>query len=201
MGTLVDEWRKKGGRRASAYNGGMKTFHFMLVLMILTRAGPASAEEPSREAVLTLLQGYEWRLDRPAFEALGPEVDKVLLLVARDDSVPRLIGARAAAALSMYPTDDVWAFYLARLRESSDPVQRRRTVDALCNAFAISRASDLVAELAPVLTGTNVQLRIRAARCLQALPGDLAAGSLEDYRLGITDSWELRAAGFEVQDL
>jgi hypothetical protein len=179
----------------------MKTFQFMLVFMILTRAGPAGAGEPSRQAVLTLLQGYEWRLDHPAFEALGPEVDKALLSIARDDSVPKLIGARAAAALSMYPTDDVWAFYLARLHKSSDPVQQRRTVDALCHAFAISRASDLVAALAPVLTGTDIQLRIRAARCLQSLPGELAAGSLEDYRLGITDSWELRAAGFEVQNL
>ncbi|MEX0942055.1 MAG: hypothetical protein WD002_05860 [Pseudomonadales bacterium] len=193
---------EKGARTpadlATAYNGAMKKrvpFHLLIPVMIAV-AAPANAGEPSREAVIALLQGYEWEIDRPAFEALGAEADTLLLTLAGDENESKLIRARAAAVLSIYPTDEVWGFYLSRLNDSAAPVQRRRAVDALCHAFAGARAGDLIAVLAPVLTADDVHLRTRAATCLQSLPEDQAAASLQAYRQGITDAWELRAAGF-----
>ena len=146
--------------------------------------------------ILDRLQGYEWQLPTEPLPVAGAEAE--LIRIASDKTQPNFIRGRAVAALTVYPSDEVWTFYSARITAASEnnpasTVSRRRTVDALCSTFLPDRAEAIQALLTPLLNEADAHLRVRVAQCLENIESEGARSALGVYRSGIGESWELKA--------
>lgn len=169
----------------------MRTLLLSLLLIVLPAFGA------DRAAVVNLLNGYEYRPDKAALDRLGPNVYRALLDLAGDDAATNLMRGRAMAALTLYPNDEVWAWFVSATKDVRHPVLRRRAVDAMCKGFAAQRGDALVSALAPLLQATDAHLRVSTARCLREIGGRNADAALSAYRKTIHQPWEARAAGFK----
>ncbi|HAK50684.1 MAG TPA: hypothetical protein DCM54_02100 [Gammaproteobacteria bacterium] len=146
--------------------------------------------------ILDRLQGYEWKLPAEPLREEGAQAE--LIRIASDRTQPNFIRARAVAALTVYPSDEVWTFYSARITAASEnnpanKVSRRRTVDALCSTFLPDRAEAIQVLLTPLLNEDDAHLRVRVAQCLENIDSHGAKSALGSYRSGIGESWELKA--------
>lgn len=158
-----------------------------------------AADVSRRDDVLRLLQGYEWRIDATAFDHLGDDAFEVLLGIAEDPDVPGLFRERAFAALTLYPNDLVWRYFVTELEASRATVRRRRVVEALCQAFGDSRMAELEDLLLPYLDVRDAHLRTKVAKCLQHSTDTRVNEALDRYRSRIAEPWEARAAGFDLE--
>lgn len=165
----------------------------VLMLFLLFTAVPSFAAD--RAAVAGLLTGYEWHLDAHAFGKLPPDTWQTLIAIANDPAETNFIRQRAMAALTLYPNNAVWTWFDARVASAKGAV-RRRSVDALCAAFATRRGPAVEAAVSPLLQSTDAQLRVSAAKCLRQVGGSKAEAALSQYRAHIRHAWEARAAGF-----
>ena len=129
----------------------------------------------------------------PAFllRFIGPLGDQ-LLAIARDESQPNFIRARATAELERYPNEQTWDF-LASQVTSSEGITRRRAVDNLCAIFVAEREGAVMELLASPLADADPHLRIRAATCLRRMESARAAGMLKNWRAA-AEPWEVEAA-------
>ena len=152
------------------------------------------------EAVLDLLQGYEWRLQEDRFRAMGPDAYKSLLNIADDADRVNFIRARAARALTLYPNDVVWEFFEREITIGQDRIRRRQLVQNFCASFLRTRPDEVGLALMPLLKESDAHLRSSSARCLQKHDSELSRDALASYRRMISDPWELRAAGFSQED-
>ena len=139
---------------------------------------------------MSLLKGYEWSMPGERLGALGPDVWRELIDIARDTKVPAFIRARAATSLTLYPNDHVWAFYMAQIDSGAAPTVRRRMVDDLCAAFSELHPSRVEQVLEPLLAAQDAPLRTRAAACLATIGSDTAMQALERWRETIAEPWE-----------
>lgn len=170
----------------------------LLALSILMLALPAAAVQ--RDTVVGLLRGYEWHPDKAALDRLGPDVYRALIDIAGDNTATNLVRGRAMAALTLYPNDEVWAWFAGAVSDTADGARRRRLVDAMCDAFAAGKGDAVESLVAPLLAAGDVHLRISAAKCLRKVGGSRAEAALAAYRQGIRQPWEARAAGFKEKD-
>ena len=148
--------------------------------------------------VMDLLQGYEW--EAPEVLEVSLQIDDAeeqLIGIASDETQPNFIRVRAATALTVYPSDRVWAFYSTRIKTAhegpADKVSRHRTVDAICKTFLLDRAELIQDLLTPLLNEEDAYLRVRVAQCLENIELETAKSALGIYRAGISDSWEFKA--------
>ena len=130
------------------------------------------------------LTGYHWQGD-----AAGLEPSR-LLEVAKDESQPPYIRARASHALTAFPSDEVFSLYLSQMDSDTGHV-RRRAVDNLCEAFA-GTDRDLVSVLAPLVREADPNLRLRAGLCLKRLDSVVASELVDDYVDNAATDWEVR---------
>lgn len=176
-----------------------------LVLLLVTATAPAVASADAPQRLLATLQGYEWQLDRAALASLPADAWQGYMAIAADAGQAGFVRARAAASLVAYPNDSVWQFYLAAiagdLPAGDGPgLNRRRSVESICAAFAAERPAALATVLLPLLEQTDVHLRIQAANCLQQLDVDSAHAALAAYRGNIAEDWERRATANGLQN-
>jgi len=158
----------------------------------------------SDEEVLNLLQGYEWKLQEQAFHQLGEAAASSLIEIAEDDNQVNFIRARAAAALTLFPGDAAWDYYESEItvginRVAIDRVRRRQLVQNFCTSFALTRPQQVEAMVMPLLREPDAHLRAKSARCLSKINGAQSREALATYRASITEPWEARAAGFNME--
>lgn len=170
------------------------TVRVLLLCIVMLMSAPSSASE--REAVLRLLDGYEWQVNEAAFRQLPEDTWQVLLEIATDMDLMKLTRSRASAALTLYPNDAVWAYFSRAITEPETPVQRRRAVEALCQAFRVEERPAMETLLVPMLEASDAHLRTKVASCLQSVNSERALQALARYRERIEEDWEVRAAGF-----
>jgi len=157
-------------------------------------------------AALDLLQGYEWQLAEDRLADLGPDAYRSFLRIAEDNTQVNFIRARAVTTLTRFPNEEVWAYFESSIRGeqefgSQQKVQRRQIVQGICSSFLASRPEQVGEVLVPLLEVNDVHLRTRSARCLQSVSGVRVESALTDYRSKISESWELKAAGFSKEVL
>ena len=153
----------------------------------------------SDDAVLDLLKGYEWRLQEDKLQGIGPDAYKSLLNIADDADQLNFIRARAALALTMFPNDEVWDFYEREITLGQNRIRRRQLVQNFCTSFLQLRPYKVELALMPLLKESDARLRSNSARCLQKLDSEQVRNALASYRRTISESWELRAAGFNMK--
>jgi HEAT repeat protein len=155
--------------------------------------------QASDEAVLSLLQGYEWKLQEQAFYQLGEAAVSSLIEIAEDENQVNFIRARAATALTLFPGDEAWDYYESEITLGVDQVRRRQLVQNLCTAFASTRPQQVEAMVMPLLKEPDARLRAKSARCLSKINGVQSREALATYRESIIEPWEARAAGFNME--
>jgi len=94
--------------------------------------------------------------------------------------------------------EPVWSFCRTTLAEDTGGVRRRRLTDALCRAFSGTRPQAVGEVMVPLLEAGDPHLRARAANCLRQPVMAGFADALQHYRER-TETWELRAAGFDEE--
>jgi len=160
----------------------------------------ALESQASDEAVLSLLQGYEWQLQEEAFYPLGGAAARSLIEIAEDENQVNFIRARAATALTLFPGKEAWDYYEAEITLGTDKVRRRQLVQNFCVSFVLTRPQQVEAMVVPLLKEPDAHLRTKSARCLLQINRAQSRDALANYRESITDSWEMRAAGFESEN-
>ncbi len=155
--------------------------------------------QASDEGVLNLLQGYEWKLPEQAFHQLGEAAVSSLIEIAEDENQVNFIRARAAAALTLFPSDAAWDYYESEITVGINRVRRRQLVQNFCTSFALTRPQQVEAMVMPLLREPDAHLRVKSARCLSKIDGDQSREALATYRASITEPWEARAAGFNME--
>jgi len=155
--------------------------------------------QASDEGVLNLLQGYEWKLPEQAFHQLGEAAVSSLIEIAEDENQVNFIRARAAAALTLFPGDAAWDYYESEITVGINRVRRRQLVQNFCTSFALTRPQQVEAMVMPLLREPDAHLRVKSARCLSKIDGDQSREALATYRASITEPWEARAAGFNME--
>lgn len=160
--------------------------------------------QASDEGVLNLLQGYEWTLQEQAFHQIGEAAVSSLIEIAEDENQVNFIRARAAAALTLFPGDKAWEYYESEItvgtdRVAMDRVRRRQLVQNFCTSFALTRPQQVEAMVMPLLREPDAHLRVKSARCLSKINGAQSREALATYRASITEPWEARAAGFNME--
>jgi len=156
-----------------------------------------------QQRVMQLLRGFEWQLDEQAFLLLPDNCWEELLQISNDRNVKKLIRARAAAALTLYPNDKVWYELVSRISYDRSRVMRRRSTEQVCKAFSDSRARAVEEKMISLLADKDPQVRVLAARCLQPGKSEAASSALTMFRSELDraeDSrfWEFEAAGFKA---
>jgi hypothetical protein len=165
---------------------------FLLSMLLIALPAPGA----DRAGVMGLLEGYEWRPDKAAFDQLGQDAWHQLIEVAGNGAATNLVRGRAMAALTLYPNDEVWTWFVsAATHDGGQPVLRRRALDAMCATFATRRADALEGVVEPLLQAADAHLRVSAAKCLRTIGGNKADAALSQYRRNIHQPWEARAAG------
>lgn len=155
--------------------------------------------QASDEGVLNLLQGYEWKLQEQAFHQLGEAAVGSLIEIAEDENQVNFIRARAAAALTLFPGDAAWDYYESEITVGIDRVRRRQLLQNFCTSFALTRPQQVEAMVMPLLREPDAHLRAKSARCLSKIDGAQSREALATYRASITEPWEARAAGFNME--
>jgi HEAT repeat protein len=160
--------------------------------------------QASDEAVLSLLQGYEWKLQEQAFYQLGEAAVNSLIEIAEDENQVNFIRARAATALTLFPGDEAGDYYeseitLANDRVANGRVRRRQLVQNFCTSFAPTRPQQVEAMVVPLLKEPDARLRAKSARCLSKINGVQSREALATYRESIIEPCEARAAGFNME--
>ena len=135
----------------------------VLVVMLLSSALLAS-EESTESKVRGLLMGYEWKLERERFEALPADAYKILMAISNAASEVSFVRARAMAALRLFPNEEVFDYYAEQIRTNASPIQRRRVVEAMCEAFVNRRPVHLEQALSGMLEVDDPHLRTKVAR-------------------------------------
>ncbi len=169
---------------------------FTVVLALLLTALCLSSlghGEEGAARVMPLLKGYEWQFDAEEFRALPANSYQELLRIARDRNHPGFIRERAMAALRLYANDEVWSFFDDEVRNGADKINRRRAVEAMCQAFAQQHPQRVEGAIAHLLDDEDPHLRVIVARCLRTLNSESATQRFGSYRSKISESWEAEA--------
>jgi hypothetical protein len=150
-----------------------------------------------REDVLLRLQGYEWSLSEAGLKDLGSETAEVLLDIANDEEVFVVVRERAIAALTLFPRDEVFTFYLEQIETSQTQARKRRVVESICVAFWTVRPGDVESVFVPLLKSDDIHLRTKVARCMKDSQNRQTRDALNAYFASIELPWEAEAAGYD----
>jgi hypothetical protein len=132
--------------------------------IVLLAATAGAADQGSKvDQVVALLSGYEYEASKADFDAVGPEAPAVLMQVASDAGLVKIIRARALLALRYYPGEKTKAFILGVVSaQGQDEMLVRKGLHALAAGFGKNALDDL----APFLEHENPDVREAAARAV-----------------------------------
>lgn len=147
-------------------------------------AQAASAADRNRDDVrrslITWIESDEFRVDKRALDGLGSEINKLLVEVAGDPSMPATTRQRAVGALAVYPTDRSRQYLTSVVFERAftgtalGTLLRREALRSLGRAFGGS----MVNTLTSVRSDSNPQIREACARALGDTMSDDAMAEL-----------------------
>ena len=79
---------------------------FALALLSPAKSARAEAsEESQRRVLLQLLNAHEFKVNRKAFDRIGSEVNRLLVLISGDPRQRATVRVRATSGLSVYPSE------------------------------------------------------------------------------------------------
>ena len=140
-----------------------------LVLMApTTSARTQHTEEAQRRVLLQLLNAHEFKVNRKAFDRIGPEVNRLLVNISGDPRQRPTVRVRATAALSVFPSERTRRYLNGVLfdpdlmKNQFGLLQRREAMMSLGAAFK----EDAVQSLAGFHDDKDPQIREGCARAL-----------------------------------
>jgi HEAT repeat protein len=144
-------------------------------ICLLVLAAPLSAwAGPKRAAVMDLLNAFEEPIREADLAALGDGVDAELMEIADDAQVPASRRGRAVTGLQYYKTDTVRT-YLEKQLKGDVSLLRRKAAASLA-----AWGPTAVPALTPVLSDSDVQLRIAVAQALGRIGDESARKALQE---------------------
>ncbi|MEE2779214.1 MAG: HEAT repeat domain-containing protein [Myxococcota bacterium] len=134
----------------------------------MSSARSQSTEEAQRRVLLQLLNAHEFKVNRKAFDRIGPEVNRLLVNISGDPRQRPTVRVRATSALSVYPSDRTRRYLNGALfdpelkKNRFGLLQRREAMMSLAAAFK----GDAVQTLVGFHEDDDPQIREGCARAL-----------------------------------
>jgi len=137
----------------------------LVVAFSLWGGGALVHAEPSREAVESLLKGYERVFTEADMRALGPGTDLVLARIADDGKAHEILRVRAVSALAYAKTAAARGTLESILRRKADAPAGvdRLLLRKAAVALGWQNGPGVVARLRPLLSHDDEDVRIDAA--------------------------------------
>ncbi len=163
-----------------------RKLHLALALAFcVTLLAPAASAVPRtrddvRRSLITWLESDEFRVDKRSLDGMGREINKLLVEVAGDPTMPPTTRQRAVGALAVYPTTRSRQFLTSIVFERAftgnalGTLLRREALRSLGRAFGES----VVNTLTSVRSDSNPQIREACARALGDTMSDDAMAEL-----------------------
>ncbi len=167
---------------------GMLIFVITGMLVI----NPAYAQ-PEKKQVLALLKGYEWKLEPKWFQWLGDDADLTLMEIASDTSLMNAYRFRALEALRLYDKERVADFLENYIGQNEQSSHLRRAFESFSSRFADTQPARVQQAARKLLSNSNAQVRISAARALRNLNTDDARSTFQRYLGTEKEAWVKQA--------
>jgi HEAT repeat protein len=165
----------------------MRTFLSVVVLAIaLTGACGASAQStaPSRQALITMLSGFEDTPTLAQMRALGDGTVPMLVSLYDDPQVIQPVRLRAVEAMGAFSTPAARTFLLRVMREpGQSPIVVREAIEAL----AQSQGAAAIPDIAPLLSSQERPIREGAIEALGSIATPAARQALTAHLPSETD--------------
>jgi HEAT repeat protein len=153
----------------------------VLALACLLCAGVASAQTtqlPTREALVTMLSGFEDTPTLAQMRALGDGAVPMLVALYDDPQVIQPVRLRAVEAMGAYTTPAARTFLLRVIREpGQSPIVVREAVEAL----AQSQGASAIPQIAPLLSSQERAIREGAIEALGSIDTTAARQRLTQH--------------------
>lgn len=152
-----------------------------------------AAQAQTKDQMLSLLQGYEWRLEPVRFKTLSENADLVLREIAEDSNLMNSYRFRALSALQVFPKDRVVDFFEESIDRDPASAHARRAFEAFSAGFSESHPQRVLDMAEKLLQNANPHVRISAARSLRQLNSARAKSAYQNYLKGEKEDWILQA--------
>ena len=145
---------------------------------------------PSSSQLISMLIGYEWRMDEAKWRQFDSSTGLALINIANDSSQDSMVRMRAMKVMALFPNVQVENFLLQELRAAPNAVTKRWIFSALLQGFGQSENST-IENLAITLLGQNdPHLRIRAATWLSRFGQVAGREAVQRYLSNDIEPWE-----------
>jgi HEAT repeat protein len=158
---------------------------FLLVLALLAAPSLASAQStPSRDALITMLSGFEDTPTLAQMRALGDGTVPMLVALYDDPQVIQPVRLRAVEAMGAFTTPAARMFLLRVIDEpGQSPIVVREAIEALGQ----SQGASAIPQIAPLLSSQARAIREGAIEALGAIGTDDARARLRRGLAGEPD--------------
>jgi HEAT repeat protein len=169
----------------------MRTFLSVVLLLVMPALASAQSQgtAPTREALITMLSGFESTPTIAQMRALGDGTVPMLIALYDDPQMIQPVRLRAVEAMGAYGTPEARAFLLRVIREpDQSPIVVREAIEAL----AQSQGASAIPQITPLLASPERAIREGAIEALatlgarQQLTQQLAREHDADLRARIT---------------
>lgn len=161
---------------------------FSVVLVVLGLGCVAHAQAvqaPSREAMITLLSGFEDTPTLAQIRAMGEGTVPLLIALHDDPQVIQPVRLRAVEAMGAFSTPDARAFLLRVIGDHGEsPIVVREAIEALGQ----SQGAAAVDDIAPLLGSSERAIREGAIEALGTIGTPAAIRALTAARAHETDT-------------
>lgn len=148
-----------------------------------------TAQAQSKEQILSLLQGYEWRLEPVRFTSLREDVDLTLMEIVADTSLMNAYRFRALEALKLFEKERVAKFLENYMNQSQTSSHLRRAFEAFSEGFSENQPQRVQMAAQRLLSNSDPHVRISAARALRTLSTSNARSAYRGYLNNETEEW------------
>jgi HEAT repeat protein len=166
----------------------MRTFSSIVLATLLALPSFALAQTTpsiSRDALVTMLSGFEDVPTLAQIRALGPSTVPMLIALHDDTQVIQPVRLRAVQAMAAFTTPEARTFLLRVIHDPAEsPVMVRRATAAL----AQSQGATAIPQITPLLTSQERAIREGAIEALGSIGTPAARQALVDHQAHETDA-------------
>ena len=167
---------------------------FLVGLACLSMLAFPVLSSPTKQDLLPLFEGFEWKLVPEQFDSLPDDTYITLMEIAKDPHLLAFYRGRAFVALSLYKNDEIWFFFGNAIENALSKSKKRRALEGICEIFLGTRNKELKDLLRPELENEDIYFRIIASQCLRNLQvkesDEATEIALKHYEKSIIVDWE-----------